>query len=157
MSLVAGLIRLVLAGIALRGVRWAYVAFIVAALAYFPMKAGAHMTPTACEGIVNTKLAMFSFTNYPHIVLFCIFFVFSSAQTGRQPSDRTVLVFCSVATLLFGALLELAEGVSGMGHCRLRDLLPDAAGATLGAVLLVLWRRLRSAPTLNPFVRLRFD
>jgi hypothetical protein len=31
-----------------------------------------------------------------------------------------------------GALLELAEGISGLHHCRLRDLLPDAAGAVLG-------------------------
>ena len=51
-------------------------------------------------------------------------------------------------TMVVGALLELAQGVCGEGHCRLRDLLPDAAGAFLGWALLVIlvgararWRR----------------
>ena len=56
-----------------------------------------------------------------------------------------------MTTLTVGALLELAQGLTGAGHCRLRDLLPDPAGALLGWALLVglmaahaRWRQSRS-------------
>jgi hypothetical protein len=56
-----------------------------------------------------------------------------------------------------GVLVELAEGATGRGHCRLRDLIPDFAGAMLGAAALITWRRIRRTPTLNPFAGLRYD
>lgn len=34
-----------------------------------------------------------------------------------------------------GALVEISQGVTGKGHCRLRDLIPDAVGALLGSVI----------------------
>ena len=42
-----------------------------------------------------------------------------------------------------GLFVELAEGISGEGHCRMRDLVPDAAGALLGAVYVLLWNAAR--------------
>jgi hypothetical protein len=150
-ALLAGLIRGILLLISLRGVRWAYLAFILLSLAYFPLQVGFHLDPHACQLTFSPRLAAFSLTNYPHIILFAIFFVVSSAQTGPQPSDRTVLAFCALATLTMGALVEIGEGVSGHGNCRLRDLIPDSVGILLGASALIVWRTIRHAPTLNPF------
>jgi hypothetical protein len=42
-----------------------------------------------------------------------------------------------------GALVEVAEGLSGRGHCRFRDLIPDSAGALLGATAVLLWREVQ--------------
>lgn len=42
-----------------------------------------------------------------------------------------------------GIYVELAEGITGIGTCRLRDLIPDMAGALVGAVVWVLYRKLR--------------
>jgi hypothetical protein len=46
-------------------------------------------------------------------------------------------------TLAMGALVELAEGITGRGHCRLRDLIPDSAGALAGAAFVLLADRVR--------------
>lgn len=51
--------------------------------------------------------------------------------------------WAGVACIIMGLLVELAEGVSGKGHCRLRDLIPDSAGIVIGAVIVLLWTRLR--------------
>jgi hypothetical protein len=40
--------------------------------------------------------------------------------------------------LVMGALLEIAQGLTGQGHCRLRDLVPDATGALLALLLIAL-------------------
>jgi VanZ family protein len=53
------------------------------------------------------------------------------------------LLIAAVAVLAMGVYVEVAEGVTGMGHCRLRDLVPDAAGALVGAVAWVVFRKLR--------------
>ena len=45
-----------------------------------------------------------------------------------------------------GLLVELAQGISGAHHCRLRDLIPDAAGVVLGAGIVFLWNRMRGTP-----------
>ena len=155
LSLAVAFSRAMLAIIALRGVRWAYVAFIVVSLAYFPMKMGFDLHPRACEVSFSASLGLFSLTNFPHIILFALFFVFSSAQTGANPSDRRVLAFSAIATLVMGALIEIGEGLTGAGNCRLRDLIPDTAGIVFGAAVLMLWRRITRATTLNPFVAIR--
>ena len=132
-----------LALLSLRGIRWAYVAFVVLGLLYFPAKVGFQLDPHACELLVGPRLALFSLTNYAHIVQFAMFFIISCAQFTRPSvSTRTAFVRAALATIVMGALVELAEGVSGRGHCRLRDLLPDSAGVVLGATLVLLWREL---------------
>ena len=134
----------VLALLSLRGIRWAYVAFIVLGLSYFPAKAGFRLDPHACELLVGPRLALFSLTNYAHIVQFAVFFVISCAQFTRPGvSTRTAFVRAALATVVMGALVELAEGLSGRGHCRLRDLIPDSAGVVLGLVAVLLWREVK--------------
>jgi VanZ family protein len=55
-------------------------------------------------------------------------------------------IWAALITMTMGALVEIAEGVTGKGHCRSRDLIPDAAGALIGAVIVLLliklgWKR----------------
>jgi hypothetical protein len=135
--------RVVLALLAFRGIRWAYLLFILLGLEYFPASVGYQFHPRACELTFSTGLALFSFTNYAHIVLFAIFFLMTCAQfPGRLWSDRAVLAPAALIGLTMGALVEIAEGLTGNGHCRLRDLIPDAAGMALAALGIIAWSRI---------------
>ena len=124
--------------LALRGFRWAYAGFLVFALLYFPAHVGFDLHPKSCELLVDARLAAFSLTNFPHIVLFALFFIVSAIHAiADGSSTKSALVFAAIATLAMGIVLELAEGATGSGHCRLRDLIPDSAGLLLGA--LAVW------------------
>lgn len=141
---------LTLAILALRGPRWpyarlAYASYVVLALAYFPLRAGVPLEPRACILALDAALARVALQNYAHIILFAGFFLLSRRQfRGRHASLRAGL-----ATLIMGALVEMAQGITGEGTCRLRDLLPDGVGALLGASLVagarLLSERRRSA------------
>src|SRR3989442_14369897 len=74
----------------------------------------------------------------------------SWVQFGRADARG---VWALLATLLVGALVEIAEGMTGRGHCRVRDLVPDAAGAVGAALLLAVWSRLRRKPAYVRLVR----
>jgi len=130
--------------LALRGVRWAYVAFVLLGLLYFPAKVGFRFDPQPCELALNIPLAIYSLTNYAHIVLFALFFVMTSAQL--RMSNWSKFAWTALATIAMGVLIEIDEGVTGKGHCRLRDLIPDAVGILLGSVIVLLWIRIRRPP-----------
>ena len=138
---------LVLAVLSLRGMRWAYIAFVLLGLLYFPARVGFRLDPQPCELALNIPLAIHSLTNYGHIVRFALFFVMTWAQfRGRGWS---VFTWTLLATMAMGVLVELAEGVSGRGHCRLRDLIPDAVGALLGQVIVFVWNSVRMRSRLD--------
>src|SRR6266496_3699683 len=122
---------LVLGILSLRGMRWAYVTFVLLGLLYFPASVGFRLNPQPCELIPNIPLAVYSLTNYPHIVLFVLFFLMTSAQF--RMSQWWGYTWAIVACIAMGILVEVAEGISGTHHCRLRDLIPDTAGVVLGA------------------------
>ena len=42
---------------------------------------------------------------------------------------------------------KLAEGAMGIHNCRMRDLIPDTAGAYLGAIAVLIVRRLAAVQT----------
>ncbi len=146
MLLLASIIRFALGILSLRGNRWAYVAFIVLGLLYFPMKVGPRFDPHPCELTFGIWLAIHSLTNYAHIVLFALGFVITSAQF--QKSNWSAFAWTALITIVMGALVEIAEGVTGKGHCRLRDLIPDTAGALAGSVIVLLLRKIGWRP--NP-------
>lgn len=146
MFLLASIIRIALGVLSLRGNRWAYVAFIVLGLLYFPMKAGFRFDPHPCELTFGISLAIHSLTNYAHIVLFALGFVIASAQFRN--SNWSMFAWTALIIIAVGALVEIAEGVTGKGHCRLRDLIPDTAGALLGSVIVLILRRIGWRP--NP-------
>lgn len=79
---------IVLLLLALRRFRWAYVAFALLGLLYFPAKQRFDLDPTACETLPSARLAFYSLQNYPHIVMFSFFFVLSYIQV-RESGQRT--------------------------------------------------------------------
>ena len=143
----------------LRWRRLSFAGFVALALASFALRAGwpgRALAPTACEGLVGSELALHSFRNTPHIVLFALCFGIARAQFGAAGAGGWArwrpYAGAFALTIVVGALVELAEGASGAGHCRLRDLLPDTAGALLGWAALAAtaaawarWRPRRSA------------
>jgi hypothetical protein len=135
---------LVLGILSLRGMRWAYVTFILLGLLYFPASVGFKLNPRPCQLAVNIPLAVHSLTNYRHIVLFVLFFLMTSAQF--RMSRWQGYAWAALACMVMGLLVEFAEGISGNHHCRMRDLIPNAAGVLLGAGIVFLWNTLRRKP-----------
>ncbi|HEV2803275.1 MAG TPA: hypothetical protein VGW12_22635 [Pyrinomonadaceae bacterium] len=140
-------VRLIFGLLALRGIRWAYVTFVVLGLLYFPTKVGFQLAPRPCQFAFDVPLAIHSLTNYGHIVLFALFFVMTIAQF--RMSNRSAFVWSAVATVVMGALVEVAQGVTGEGNCRLRDLIPDGVGILVGAIAVLFLKRVgwRPRPT----------
>ena len=133
------LLRVVLGILALRGIRWAYVGFMLLGLLYFPFKSRFEFHIPTCQLSFGLPLAIHSLRNFPHIILFTIGFVLTAAQF--RLSRWRDFVFAGVIIVTFGALVELLEGITRTGNCRLRDLIPDTAGALIGAsIVLGLYR-----------------
>src|SRR3989442_865557 len=152
----AGVLAL-LALIALRGKRWAYLTFVLLGLLYFPAQTHFRVHAPKCEQLLPTlHLLVPLLHNYAYIALFAGFYWMSWVQFGRSDARG---VWALVATLLVAALVEIAEGMTGGGrgqvHCRVRDLVPDAAGAVGAALLLAIWSRLRRKPAYVRLVRPR--
>ena len=150
----AGVLAL-LALIALRGKRWAYLAFVVLGLLYFPAQTHFRVHVPKCEQLLPTlQLLVPLLHNYWYVALFAGFYWMSWVQFGRSDARG---VWALVATLLVAALVEIAEGMTGGGrgqvHCRVRDLVPDAAGAVGAALLLAVWSRLTRKPAYVRLVR----
>jgi hypothetical protein len=135
---------LVLGILAARGALWAYITFVVLGVLYFPVSVGFHLHPRPCEGLPSVALAVYSFGNYAHILLFVLFFIMSSAQFNM--SHWSGFAWAAAACVAMGILVELAEGLAGTHHCRTRDLIPDCAGIIIGAGIVLLWNRLRTKP-----------
>ena len=74
-------------------------------------------------------------TKVPHIALFACFFMFTAAQFDRV--DRRAVTWTLVATVGLGILVELEEGATRTGNCRLTDVIPDALGGLLAMVVLL--------------------
>ena len=144
---ILAVVRVALGLLALRGVRWAYAAFVALGLLYFPAKVGFRPTPRPCQLAFDLPLAAHSLTNYAHIILFALFFVMTSAQFRKL--NRRALLRAAAATLAMGALVEVAQGVTGEGNCRLRDLIPDGVGILIGSAVVLLLKRVgwRPRPT----------
>jgi hypothetical protein len=149
MKLLLNLGFLVLGILSLRGLRWAYITFVVLGLLYFPASVGFRLNPQPCELALSIRLAVFSLTKYAHIVLFAWFFLITSAQFRMH--HWAAFAWAALAAITMGILVELAEGITGSGHCRLRDLIPDTAGILIGAGIVLLWNRIRRKPQPTEF------
>jgi hypothetical protein len=113
MSQVLILASIVLGIAAMCGLRLAYAAFVVVGLLYFPARVGFHLSPRACQFALDVPLAFHSLTNYPHILLFTIFFVMTTRQF--RSITRSTLLLAGLMALVMGALVETAEGIAGTG------------------------------------------
>ncbi|HEY0160182.1 MAG TPA: VanZ family protein [Thermoanaerobaculia bacterium] len=123
---------------ALLASRCGYAALLVQAVLYFPARSGFRVARLQCEWTFGGGLAAESMRNYPHIVLFALFFFLTWAQFRGV---RHALGVSTAVCMAMGLFVELAQGVTGAGHCRMRDLIPDAAGALIAMTAVVLARR----------------
>jgi hypothetical protein len=138
------IVSVVLLGFALRGHRWAYGVFVALAILYFPARVGFRLAPQPCEVELTVPLALHSLQNYKHIVLLALFFLMTRAQFPTRTSGA--YGWSALVTLAMGVWLEIGEAVTGRGHCRVRDLVPDTAGILLGAAISFGWDTLRRRP-----------
>ena len=122
-------------------VRFAYPAFVILGVLWMPARAGFRFAPTDCETAMSFALAQHSMTNYKHIVLFAIFAVMTLAQFDRNDRWR----FAKLAVIAFGmtVVVEGEQALIGVGHCRVRDVVPNAAGTLAGALLIEGLRAVR--------------
>lgn len=137
MEIIATILFLPLIILSLIGKRWAYITTIVLGILFFLVRVSFQLNPTACQVVFNVPLVIYSLTNYKHVVLFAIFFIMTRRQIHR--TGRAGFGWASFATLTFGLVVELLEGVTGDGNCRLRDLVPDFAGVILGQAIITVW------------------
>lgn len=115
--------------------RWAYGAYMLVAIARIPARTGFRLDGRRCDVRLSLENVHLSLTKVPHIVLFGVFFLITAVQFDRL--DRRALVWSLLATFALGTLVELEEGATRTGNCRLTDVLPDVVGAVI-AMLLVM-------------------
>jgi VanZ family protein len=139
----AAIVLLALGVLSLRAMRWAYLAYVVFAVAWIPARTGFRLHAPPCETTLTLANSALALTKVWHVGLFGLFFVMTAVQFTRR--NGAALVLAGVATMVMGMIIEVEEGATGTGHCRVRDLLPDTAGAVLGAMVLLALGKARIA------------
>lgn len=115
--------------------RWAYGAYMLVAVARIPARTGYRLASLRCDARLTIENAALSMTKAPHMVLFGLFFLLTVAQFDHL--DRRALGWSLAATAALGLIVELEEGATRTGNCRLTDVLPDLAGGLVVAALLM--------------------
>lgn len=134
--------------LAVLGKRRAYIAFVTLGILAIPARTQFRLQQPVCETVLTGANIALSLTKFAHIVLFGIFFVMTVAQLKGSLTSR--LGWAALATLALGAIIELEQGATRTGNCRMRDLFPDAAGVLIGIVVATLWNRLAAAGRAGP-------
>jgi VanZ family protein len=91
---------------------------------------------------VSLGLAVHSLTNYKHIFLFTMFAVMTLAQFGND--DRWRFLKLAAVALGMTVVVETEQALLGVGHCRVRDIVPNAAGTLIGACIIEGVRAVRA-------------
>ena len=138
LTVVEVILWIVVAVLALRGVRWAYAIIILLGFVWIPARTGFRLHAPPCD--VDLRIALLALTKYKHIFLFGLFFLMTWVQLRRV---RNAMLWAALATLAMGVLIELEEGATGTGYCHATDLLPDAVGALVGSAVAAVWQRRR--------------
>ena len=127
--------RLFIAGVAV------YSVFLLISVLFIPARARFHLTPPDCEWTFGLQLAVLSLTNYQHIILFTFYclMTFAILRKARHP-----FVWTAMICMAMGFLVELEEGAAHFHHCRMRDLIPDAAGTLAGLTLVLILRNAKA-------------
>ena len=120
----------------LRVSRWTYGLVFPLSLLYFPLKGGG-FHQFHCEWTFDLRLAVDSLGNIQHLAGFTVFFILTVAQLRNVKGS---LAWAFAACFVLGFLVEIAEGATGVHHCRMRDMFPDMAGACAGAIIVLIAR-----------------
>ena len=91
------------------------------AFVWIPARTGFRLHRPPCDFDVTLDFSLASLTKYKHVVLFGIFFLMTRMQLART---RYASLVAAAATLAVGVLIELEEGATGTGYCKLVDLFP---------------------------------
>jgi VanZ family protein len=125
-----------------------WVTFLLAGALFLPAREGLAVAWAGCDLDLSATLLATAALNVPHLFLFGVLTAIALRvrRPGGRPLPVTAIVLLVVA---FGALLELEQGLFATGHCRARDLLPDALGlvVVLGGHALVQRHRRRGLVT----------
>jgi hypothetical protein len=108
---------------------------MLVALLRIPSRVGFRLASPVCDTGLTLANASLSMTKVPHIALFAIFF-FLTALQFEQLNERA-LAWSLLATTALGLIVELEEGASRTGNCRLTDVLPDVVGALIAGAGLI--------------------
>jgi hypothetical protein len=130
--------------------RWLYGAYMLVAVVRIPARVHFHLVVPRCDTrltVLNTRLSM---TKISHMALFAVFFLLTVLQFDKL--DGRAFRWSLLAAAGLGLLVELEEGASRTGNCRLTDVLPDVAGAAIVGILLLAMLILRKvlAPPTTP-------
>ena len=115
--------------------RWLYAAYMLVAVSRIPARVRFRLVAPRCDTELTLANARLSMTKLPHMSLFCGFFVLTLLQFDQL--NPRAFRWSLLATAALGLLVELEEGASRTGNCRMTDVLPDVVGATIAAV--VVW------------------
>jgi len=115
--------------------RWGYTLLVIVGALRIPAQAHFRLYAPLCDLRMAWDNLRLSVTKVPHFAVFAVFFLFTAWQFDRL--DRRSLSWSLVATLALGILVELEEGATRTGDCRLADLLPDVGGALIAMAFLV--------------------
>ena len=129
-------VRAILSAVWARRV-WAYAAYMIVAVTRIPARTGFQLFAPACDTRLTLHNAGLSMTKVPHIVLFAVFTLLTALQFNRI--DHRTVGWCLAATFALGLLVELEEGATRTGNCRLTDVLPDLFGALVVVLMLMLF------------------
>jgi hypothetical protein len=121
---------------------------MLVAVLRIPTRVGFRLLAPVCDTRLTLTNAHLSMTKVPHIALFAIFFVLTALQFDQL--NGRALRLSLFATVALGVLVELEEGASRTGNCRVTDMLPDITGAliataaVLGVTMVRDWTRART-------------
>ena len=107
--------------------RWLYAAYMFFAVTRIPARTRFHLVAPACDTRLTLDNAARSMTKVPHMILFALFALITAAQFNRL--DRRSLYWSVAAAAALGLIVELEEGATRTGNCRITDVLPDIVGA----------------------------
>lgn len=112
------------------------------AVTRIPARTGFRLTSPTCDTALTIENLALSLTKVPHIVLFGAFFLITLIQFDRV--DRRSLAWSVAATAVISVIIEIEQGATRTGNCRMTDLAPNLVGALIVAVLIAVAVALRN-------------
>jgi VanZ family protein len=109
---------------------------MVVAVARIPARTGFHLSSPSCDVQLSLENVARSMTKLPHMILFGLFFLLTMIQFDRV--DRRTLAWSFLATVVLGLIVEIEEGATRTGNCRITDVLPDFIGAIVVMALVII-------------------
>lgn len=112
------------------------------AVTRIPARTGFRLSPPTCDTTVSLENLALSVTKVPHIVLFGAFFLITLIQFDRV--DRRSLAWSLAATAAISFVVEIEQGATATGNCRMTDVAPNLLGALIVGVVIAVAVALRN-------------